>query len=149
MITVALAIFTSLTSIPGPLTARVVSVVKFAPVNVTGMVDPARNEHAFGPVVDSGDQSVVVTVDVEYGPAPYYLRMSEIMLRVSQRIPVCPLGNSVPVHKRDQCIWMPLGESKKGRFADHPHIISLQNVNANVHSCCNFEVRYSNCWWLR
>jgi hypothetical protein len=109
------------------------------------MSEDVQNEHAFGPVVDSGDQSVVVTVDVEYGPAPYYLCMSEIMLRASQRIPVCPLGDSVPVHKQDQCIWMPLGESKNGRFADYPQI-SLQNVNANIHSCCSFEVRYSNCW---
>jgi hypothetical protein len=52
------------------------------------MSEDVQNEHAFGPAVDSGDQSVVVTVNVEYGPAPYYLRMSEIMLRASQRIPV-------------------------------------------------------------
>ena len=42
VITVALAIFTSLTSIPRPLTASVVSVVKFAPVNLICTVDPAR-----------------------------------------------------------------------------------------------------------
>ena len=43
-----------------------------------------QNEYAFGPVVDSGDQTVVVTVNIEHGPPPYYLRMSEIMLRVCQ-----------------------------------------------------------------
>jgi len=55
------------------------------------MSEDVQDEHAFGPVVDSGDQSVVVTINIEYGSPPYYLRMSEIMLRVCQRIPVCSL----------------------------------------------------------
>jgi hypothetical protein len=29
---------------------------------------------------------------------------------------------------------MPLGEPENGRLADHPHHISLQNVNDNIHS---------------
>jgi len=105
------------------------------------MSEDVQDEHAFGPVVDSGDQSVVVTMNIEYGSPPYYLRMSEIMLRVYQRIPVCSLGDSVPVHKRDQCIWMPLGERKNRRLAEHPHMISLQNVNTNIH--LYFSLRFA------
>jgi hypothetical protein len=48
------------------------------------MSEDVQNEHAFGPAVDSGDQSVVVAMDIEYGPAPYYLRMLETLYRLEQ-----------------------------------------------------------------
>jgi hypothetical protein len=80
-----------------------------------------QDEHSFSRVIDSRDEPVVIAMNVEYRPASDYIRMSEILPHVSQRSPVGPSGDSIPVHEWNERVRMPLGESEQRRTAEHPH----------------------------
>jgi hypothetical protein len=91
-----------------------------------------QNEHALGFVIDPRNQSVVVAMDIEHSPPTHDVRMRKVTPYIGQRAPVRSLGDPIPVEQRDQRIRVPLGKPEKGRLADHPHDLSLQNVNLGV-----------------
>ena len=96
------------------------------------MGEDVQNEHSSGLVVDPGDQSVVVAMNIEHGPSTHNVRVREVAPYIGQRSPVGSPGDAKPIHQRDQRIPVPFGKFENGWLADHPHDISLQNVNNSV-----------------
>jgi hypothetical protein len=101
------------------------------------MREDVQNEHALGPVIDPGNQPVLIAMNVKHRPSTYDIGMREIASHLGQRTPVRSLSDPIPVHQRDQRIVVLFGESENGWLADHSHNSSLQNVNRCVkhHEC--------------
>jgi hypothetical protein len=85
------------------------------------MREDVQNEHALGPVVDPGDQPVVIAVNIEHRPSTYDVSVREIAPHLRQRVPVRSLRDPIPVHQGDQRIVVLLGEVENSWLADHPH----------------------------
>ena len=60
------------------------------------MGEDVKNEDAFGPVVDTRDQPIVVAVNIEHGSSPHDVGMREVAPRFRQRAPIRSLGDTVP-----------------------------------------------------
>lgn len=100
-------------------------------------------KHAFGLIVYPGNQTVMVTVDVENGSSTYDVCMCEVPSHLGQRTPVSCLRYPIPVHQRNQRIDVPFRKIEDGRFADYPHFSSLQNVNYVCQSMLNRVPHFS------
>jgi hypothetical protein len=85
------------------------------------MGEDVQNEYAFGLVIDPGDQPIMVAVNIEHSSSAYDVRMSEVIPHLSQRAPIRSPSDPVPVHQRDQRIWVPFGEFQNGWLADNAH----------------------------
>src|SRR5260370_9896850 len=96
------------------------------------MGENVQDKHALGSIIDPGNQSIFVGVDIEHGPATHDIRMREVLPHIGQRAPVRTLGDPIPVHQGDQSIPAPFGKLENGWLANHPHDLSLQNVNLRV-----------------
>ena len=93
------------------------------------MRQDVQNENALRRVVNPGDQSVAVAVNLEYRSSPDNVRMGEVSPHVRQRVPLGTLRDSIPVHQRRKRIPVLIGKVDDGRFADYAHEVSLRNVN--------------------
>jgi hypothetical protein len=56
-----------------------------------------QNEHAFGLVIDPGNQPVIIAMDIENGPSTDDVRMREVTPHIGQRGPIRPLSDPIPI----------------------------------------------------
>jgi hypothetical protein len=114
--------------------------------------EDVQNKHTLCLVVDPGNQPVLISVDIEHGSSTHNVCMREVTSYVDQRSPVGTSGNPVPVQQRHQRIPMLFGKPENGWLTDHPHTLSLQNVNpgvkwdAELHASIMIEVFRTDNW---
>ena len=84
------------------------------------MSENVQHEDALCPVVDTGNQPVVVGVDVEDSSSTNDVRMREDTPHVNRRVPIGAPGDPIPIHRRDQRIRIPFAELENGWLADYP-----------------------------
>jgi hypothetical protein len=80
-----------------------------------------QNEHATAPVIDPGDQAIVVAMNIEDSSAADHIRVREITPHLGERTPARSSGNPVPVHQGDQRIRVFFGKLEYRLPADDSH----------------------------
>jgi hypothetical protein len=84
------------------------------------MRENMQDEDAFRPVVYSGDQSVVIAMNVEHGSPPHNIGVRKIISHRCERFPICSPGDPIPVHQRNQRVGVPFSEARDRGLADNP-----------------------------